>query len=639
MVKLQIQNAHLSFGQRVILDNASIFIDEKTRACLSGANGCGKSTLLKAITGIIPADNIDITLTKGALISYLPQSDIVLKDECIYKIAEEGYERFHIIHDEIKAAEEKLADTKPGDNYTSILNNMALLNEKLEECSYHQRRGRIEHILKGLGFKQSDFTRLSSEFSGGYQMRLALGRILIENPDILLLDEPTNYLDIESITWLKSYLKSFNGGVVLVSHDQDFLDSTIDNVYELFNGKLTKYAGSYTKYLKTRAEEIEALVKAYNQMEKEIEKTEQFIERFRYKATKSKQVQSKLKALDKKERIVIPDHLKKLSFSFNRAPHSGNDIINIEHLHKAYGDNVIYDDFTLYVKKKERIAITGSNGRGKSTLLRMLASLDNDYSGKIEFGSGVKVGYFAQDNAATLNEEYTVLEEIEHNAQTADIPRARNLLGSFLFSDDDVFKKTKVLSGGEKSRLSLLKILLHPVNLLILDEPTSHLDINSKNMLAKALTEYDGTLIFVSHDKHFIKQLATKIVYLAEDGINIFEGDYDYFEFKLNQKENEENNQEKQKVEKKVNLSHVEAKSIRNTIQKKERQAEKLSEDIDKITSVIKDLEYKMGLEENYSFQDKITKIVKQKEIEEEKLLQAEEEWMVLLEELEELKQ
>ena len=483
MKNLQVQELTLAFGEREILKDISFTMNGNTRAALSGANGSGKSTMLKALTGIIPSDSRKLSVTKDSRISYLPQSDIVLPEKSIYETAEEGYDRFQSILDEITFYEEKTQ--QGGDQAISAAEKLSELHETLLDSGYWDRRARIETILLGLGFSQKDFKRQCREFSGGYQMRVALARVLVENPDFLLLDEPTNYLDIEAMTWLEDYLKAFNGGLMVVSHDQEFLDTLVTEVYELFNGRLTRYVGNYTKYTETREKEIEALEKAAKRQQEEMEKTEEFIERFRYKATKAKQVQSRIKMMEKTEIIEIPGHLKKLHFSFPPCPHSGNDVMVVENLSKSYGDTSIYSNFSFLVEKGERLAITGRNGAGKSTLLRILAGVDTEFSGTVKDGAGVKKGYFAQDTENTLNPDNDLVEELETVAVTKDQPRLRSMLGSFLFSDDDVFKKVKVLSGGEKSRLALLKILLHPSNLLLLDEPTNHLDINAKEMLLK----------------------------------------------------------------------------------------------------------------------------------------------------------
>ena len=638
MKNLQVQELTLAFADREILRDVSFNMNEKTRCALAGANGCGKSTLLKALTGEIQSDSKKVSITKGARISYLPQSDIVLGEKSVYDTAEEGYSRFQAVLDEIKDCEERTSNG--GKEAMSAAERLSELHETLVDSGYWDRKSRIETILMGLGFNVSDFTREAREFSGGYQMRIALARILVENPDFLLLDEPTNYLDIEAMTWLLDYLKGFNGGLMIVSHDQEFLDSLVTEVYELFNGRLTRYTGNYTKYTETRTMEIEALEKAKKKQEEDMEKTEEFIERFRYKATKAKQVQSRIKMMEKVETIEVPGHLKKLHFSFPPSPHSGNDVMVVENLNKKYGDNTIYSDFSFLVSKGERLAITGRNGAGKSTLLRILAGVDPDYSGVVKDGAGVIKGYFAQDTEKTLNPDNDLVEELETIADTKDQPRLRNMLGAFLFSDDDVFKKVKVLSGGEKSRLALLKILLHPSNLLLLDEPTNHLDINAKEMLLEAIKNYGGTVIFVSHDKHFIKNLATRILYISQDGPEFFTGGYDYFEYKLEEKEAKwrvERNKAKEKPEVKSVSSYSEMKAKRNRIRALEKELESISKEMDGLNNDISFLKGETEKSEVYSFPDKINAIMKKKEEKERILEEKEELWLLKSEELEAL--
>ena len=638
MKNLQVQELTLAFADREILRDVSFNMNEKTRCALAGANGCGKSTLLKALTGEIQSDSKKVSITKGARISYLPQSDIVLGEKSVYDTAEEGYSRFQAVLDEIKDCEERTGNG--GKEAMSAAERLSELHETLVDSGYWDRKSRIETILMGLGFNVSDFTREAREFSGGYQMRIALARILVENPDFLLLDEPTNYLDIEAMTWLLDYLKGFNGGLMIVSHDQEFLDSLVTEVYELFNGRLTRYIGNYTKYTETRTMEIEALEKAKKKQEEDMEKTEEFIERFRYKATKAKQVQSRIKMMEKVETIEVPGHLKKLHFSFPPSPHSGNDVMVVENLNKKYGDNTIYSDFSFLVSKGERLAITGRNGAGKSTLLRILAGVDPDYSGVVKDGAGVIKGYFAQDTEKTLNPDNDLVEELETIADTKDQPRLRNMLGAFLFSDDDVFKKVKVLSGGEKSRLALLKILLHPSNLLLLDEPTNHLDINAKEMLLEAIKNYGGTVIFVSHDKHFIKNLATRILYISQDGPEFFTGGYDYFEYKLEEKEAKwrvERNKAKEKPEVKPVSSYSEMKAKRNRIRALEKELESISKEMDGLNNDISFLKGETEKSEVYSFPDKINAIMKKKEEKERILEEKEELWLLKSEELEAL--
>lgn len=659
MGTLQVQNIRLAFGDRDLLDGVGFTLSEKSRAALAGGNGTGKSTLLKIVAGLTQPDAGTISMTKGMRVSYLPQSDIVLGDRTVLEEVELGYSRFTEMLERQRELETRLSGISENDRHRALLLELHEVQEQLLDSDYYQRSAVMEQILKGLGFAREDFDRSCGEFSGGWQMRIALAKVLAEAPDIMLLDEPTNYLDIEARIWLKNYLRLYRGGVLIVSHDQYFLDETVSEVYELFNGILTRYAGNYSSYLRQREMEIEALEEAYKRQQTEIERTEQFIERFRYKATKSKQVQSRIKQLEKIEPVVVPSHLKKLSFSFPPAPHSGNDVLLIDHLCKSYGEHQIFSNLSFVVRKGERLAVTGRNGAGKSTLLRMLAGIDRDYQGTVREGAGLKIGYFAQDTEKTLDPKNDVIGEVETVATTADIPRLRNLLGSFLFSDDDVFKQVSVLSGGERSRLALLKILLHPANLLILDEPTNHLDINAKEMLLEALRQYDGTMVFVSHDSYFIERIATRILYLSEDEPEFFEGDYQYFSWKLEQKEQVAALAGKQDKEASASasgnglapspspamrqepLNSAEAKKEANRRRNRKRslqqQADKLLADSEAVEKQMEEIEGLMGLPENYSVATKITALVKRKEE-----LQADhesltEQWFTVTAELEEM--
>ncbi|MGH0054098.1 MAG: ATP-binding cassette domain-containing protein [Sphaerochaetaceae bacterium] len=639
MATLQVQRVHLAFGDRDILRDVSFTLSEQSRSALAGGNGSGKSTLLKVISGQMSADDLQLSTSKNIRVSYLPQSDIVFTGGTVYQEVEKAFSRFMTLSQEQHAIEAKLAQSDASDTTEPLLHRLSEIQEYLLDQGYFSRKQTIEKVLLGLGFTMTDMNRLCSEFSGGWQMRIALAKILLENPTIMLLDEPTNYLDIEAIYWLKNYLKVYEGGLMIVSHDQTFLDETVNEVYELFSGTLKRYSGNYSSYVKQREQEIKQLEAAYKLQQEQLQKTEQFIERFRYKATKSKQVQSRIKMLEKQELVEVPSHLKQLSFSFPPAPHSGKDVISIEHLSKHYGSQWIFKDFSFLANKRERIAVTGKNGAGKSTLLRMLSGQDSDYQGSIRLGSGVRVGYFAQDTEKWLNPKNTVLEEISTVAATNDLPKLRTYLGSFLFSGDDVFKSVSVLSGGERSRLALLKILLHPVNLLILDEPTNHLDINAKEMLLKALKHYDGTMIFVSHDAYFIEHIASKILYLTTDNPpEVFEGDYSYFSYKLEEKEQvEKESASTVQKERTQAYSYKEANRMRNRLGTLQRQSIQLLESYERLEAEITRLEEEMAKEENYSNAETITKLVKQKEMLTKQLHTEEHAWLEMNEEIEQL--
>ena len=631
MKNLQVHGFSLSFGERRILSDISFNLSEKSRVALMGANGCGKSTLLKAISGNMEAESMSIALSKGARISYLPQSDIVPEGKSVYDAAEHGYDRFMPALNALKKLEGMEANLKNAEMIAS-------LHEELAEGGYYDKKSRIEQVLLGLGFEMRDMERPVEDFSGGYQMRIALARVLLEASDFLLLDEPTNYLDIDALTYLEGFIKGYGGGVVLVSHDQDFIDSTCTEIFSLDHGKLKAYKGNYESYIRQIEEEKAEREKSYLRQKEEIERTEAFIERFRYKATKAKQVQSRIKALEKIEEIELDESSKKVSFSFPEAPRSGDDTLIIEHLSKAYGDNVIYDDFSMIINRGERVAITGRNGSGKSTLLRMIAGADKDYDGIIRYGSNVLIGYYAQDSSESINAENTVLEEIESIADTRDIPRVRNMLGAFLFSGDDVKKKCSVLSGGEKSRLALLKILMHPANLLILDEPTNHLDIGTKEILLDAVSRFDGTVIFVSHDKHFISHLATRILYLNGKEREEYIGNWDYFNFKLKEKEARflESGKDREKEEKTVQKSDYENDKARKNRRKKlERELEAIEERIAELEESLKALEEESMRSEVYSNASKITRVMEEKRKKEDEKAQEEERWLLITEELE----
>lgn len=629
MKTLQIQNITLAFGSRNILDNISFTLSTNSRAALCGENGAGKSTLLKIIASEQHQDSGNIAKVKGLRVSYLPQSDIVLKDNTVFEEVEKGYSRYLLLIERQKEIEEILSK---GKNDINLLNELDEIHQTLLDSGYHNRRNQIEIVLQGLGFKINDLDRSCSEFSGGYQMRISLAKLLIEDPDIMLLDEPTNYLDQPASDWLKDYLSRCKNGIMIVSHDRGFLDSTVNEVYELFNSNLTRYSGNYSQYEKTRREEIQALEKQWEKQEADIKKTEQFIERFRYKATKAKQVQSRIKALEKIDPVIVPSHLKTLHFSFPESPHSPNKVVSIENLTKKYGDKIIYENFNLQIIKKDRLSVTGYNGTGKSTLLKIISGIDTSYSGNVILGPGIKIGYYSQDTADSLNLENTVFEEVSQFGIENNI---RNALGSFLFSGDDIYKKINILSGGERSRLALLKILLNPCNLLILDEPTNHLDINAKDMLLEALSNFDGTIILVSHDSYFIDKICTKILYLSDDEPKLFLGDWDYFKWKTDDKERNNETIESTNDNQISNISRKEENKKRNIRRKQEKRLEELQAEITKTQNESVSIQKEMNLPENYSSTEKILKLSEKKEKIEAKISEMETEWIELSELLE----
>jgi len=516
MAFVQFSRVCLAFGDRDILKDVSLNLASGSRAALAGANGAGKSTLMKVIAGKIQADSGERSVQKGCHVSYLPQSGIVHKGKTLREEAETAYENILLLIARTEKLGRELEKTTGDSSHTRMLleEHHRLLNE-VENSGYYRRDAVISQVLLGLGFSESDADRETGEFSGGWQMRIALAKILLENPDIMLLDEPTNYLDIEARTWLESWLESFSGGCLLVSHDRYFLDVTVNEVYEIFQGNLKRYVGNYSAYEKTRSAELETLVKRYELQQEEIEKTESLIRRFRYKATKAAFAQELIKRLEKIERIEIPENLKRINISFPPPPHSPRVVLTLEGLCKSYGHRQVLSWLDLTLDARERLLVAGPNGAGKTTLLKIIAGGDTDYEGLVKYGSGISVGYFSQDAAENISGSETVEQYIEAEAPTYLIPKIRGMLGAFLFRGDDVFKSLSVLSGGEKSRLAMLRMLLKPMNLLILDEPTNHLDLQSKDILLDCLKAFEGTIIFVSHDRGFMEALSTKTLELS----------------------------------------------------------------------------------------------------------------------------
>ena len=539
MAFVQFSKVSLAFGDRDILKNVSVNLQSGTKSALTGANGAGKSTLIKIMAGLIEPDSGERIAQKDSRIAYLPQSGLV-HSGCSLK--EEADKAFQWGYDIQKKADEigELLKSNPSNSDKLAVEHSELI-ARLEESGWYRREMLSESVLLGLGFSRSDFEKRTEEFSGGWQMRIALAKALMCGPDILLLDEPTNYLDIEARNWLEKFLSDFKGGFLLVSHDRYFLDHTVNIVYELFGGDLKRYPGNFTHYEEVRKVELESLIAEYEKQQQEIHHLEEFINRFGYKATKAAQAQERQKMLDKilENKIEIPENLKKIHFAFPEAPHSGQLVLTLENVCKNYdgGPNVI-NSLNLVVEKNERLVVAGRNGAGKSTLLRILAGVDSNYSGTVKYGAGVAVGYFSQDSAEKICGNQTILEYLEEHCPLELIPKMRDMLGAFLFRGDDVFKSINVLSGGEKSRIALLELLLRPVNLLILDEPTNHLDMHSKDVLLDALKDFGGTVIFVSHDRGFIEDLSTKVLELHPGLSREFPGDYKYYMQRLEDEAN-----------------------------------------------------------------------------------------------------
>jgi ATP-binding cassette subfamily F protein 3 len=536
MAFVQFSNLSLAFGERDILKDASLRLAGGSRSCLSGANGSGKTTLMKIIAGVIKPDTGERAVQKGTRVSYLPQSGIVHFGKTLRDEAETAFGFAHNLISKLDETGRLLEKSKSDEASTrALVEEHHLLQEQIENSGYYRREADISMVLSGLGFSLNDINRNTGEFSGGWQMRIALAKVLLEKPDILLLDEPTNYLDIEAREWLENWLSDFTGGYLLVSHDRYFLDVCINEVYEIFQGKVKRYSGNYSTYEKTRNVELESIIKRYAEQQEEIVKTESLIRRFRYKASKAAFAQELIKRLEKMETIEIPESLKKINISLPPTPHSGKIALTLEGIGKCYGQHRVLSGLDLCIEAGERLVVAGLNGAGKTTLLRIIYGEDKNFEGTVKYGTGISAGYFSQDAAEALNSDMQVIEFLEADATTALIPKLRDMLGAFLFRGDDVYKSVSVLSGGEKSRLTLLKMLLKPLNLLILDEPTNHLDLHSKDILLDALCKFNGTVIFVSHDRYFMEALSTKTLELtpgsgsAPSISRLFYGNYSYY--------------------------------------------------------------------------------------------------------------
>ena len=655
MAFVQFSQVSLAFGDRDILKNVTINLQTGSKVALTGANGAGKSTLIKVLAGLVAPDSGNRAVQKDSRIVYLPQSGLTHHGCTLKEEADKAFEYGYEIQKEIDEIGSQL-ESNPSNTDVLVIKQSELI-QKLEDSGWHRREAAAESVLLGLGFSRQDFEKNTEEFSGGWQMRIALAKALMQNPDILLLDEPTNYLDIEARNWLESFLQNYNGGFLLVSHDRYFLDVTINEVYELFNGELKRYAGNFSHYEKVREVELKTLIAEYEQQQQEINKLEDFINRFGYKATKAAQAQEYQKKLDKMVRIEIPESLKKIHFTFPPAPHAGRLVLRLKNICKSYdGKRKVLDNLELTVENGQRVVVSGRNGAGKSTLLRIIAEQDKDFTGEIIPGAGIKIGYFSQDNAETIKGKETILEYLEARAPLELIPKLRDMLGAFLFRGDDVYKSLDVLSGGEKSRIALLLLLLSPVNLLILDEPTNHLDIHSKDVLLQALKDFGGTVIFVSHDRGFIEQLATQVLHLEPGISRYYPGGYQFYMEQLEKLDNGESlpltsaakassatpssgvigssNRTPQRPDSvsDTKLSWEEQKRQEAERRKKEKEISRLENEIQELEDKKKELENKMADPSVYSNGEKAKAV--QREIEEiaEKIEHATEKWMEISE-------
>ncbi|HNW97494.1 MAG TPA: ABC-F family ATP-binding cassette domain-containing protein [Bacteroidales bacterium] len=608
---ISVNNLSVHFTGTNLFDDVSFVIADKDRVGLVGKNGAGKTTLMRIIAGIQEPESGNVIIPSGNTIGFLPQEiTFVNSGKTVIEEAMTAFSEALKLEEKIKKVTSEIASRTDfeSESYYNLLHKLTDANERFQLLGGHNMQGETEKVLLGLGFLHSDFSRSISEFSGGWQMRVELAKILLQKPNFILLDEPTNHLDIESIQWLEDFLINYYGAVMLVSHDRAFLDNITIRTIEISLGKTYDYKASYSVYEKMRTERIEHQTAAYNNQQKQIADNEKFINRFRYQATKARQVQSRIKLLDKIERIEIDEtDNSSIYFRFPPAPHSGKVIIEANHLTKNYGSHNILNDLNFLINKGERLAFVGKNGEGKTTLSRIIVQ-ELDYTGEIKHGHNVKLGYYAQNQSDLLNPDKTVFETIDDAAVGEIRPKIRSILGSFLFDKDDIEKKVKVLSGGEKSRLALAKLILSPVNFLVLDEPTNHLDMRSKDILKQALLKFDGTLLIVSHDRYFLHGLTNRIFEFKNHTIREYLGDiYDFLKSRkiesLQQLEvNKKTTTQKDKKENTVtNKSNYEKrKVIEKELRKIKTLIEKSEEKISQLEQLVKETDEKLINPETY---------------------------------------
>jgi ATP-binding cassette subfamily F protein 3 len=527
---IQLSELTKSFGDRVLFDRVTWQITDGERVGLCGPNGAGKTTLLKMMAGIDEPDEGAILKPSTLTVGYLPQDGLAYSGRTLIDEATSAFGDLLRIKAEMHDVEERLGDASiPQAEHDEMLARYSDLQDTFRHRDGYSIELKTATVLQGLGFTTRDFAKPCEAFSGGWQMRIALAKLLLGQPNLLLLDEPTNHLDLEARNWLEEYLHAYPFAVILVSHDRFFLDAVVTRIADLTLRTLTDYVGNYSDYIVQHEAKIEALRKAKREQDEEIARVKMFIDRFRYQATKASQVQSRIKMLEKVVPIEVPPEHKRIHFNFPASAKSGRTVLELKNVRKAYGDHIIFDRLNLHIERGDRIALTGPNGVGKSTLMRMLSGEEAPDSGELVEGHNLVMQYFAQDEATRMDPAPTVYETLASGSPNDMVPAIRNILGGFLFSGDDVYKKVRVLSGGERTRLAVARMLLRPSNTLLLDEPTNHLDLDSKEVLLDALVDYGGTLIFVSHDRYFVERLATKIIEVGNGTALVYPGTYKEF--------------------------------------------------------------------------------------------------------------
>ena len=530
---LQLSGAGKRFGQKLLFEEANWLITPDERTGLVGGNGTGKSTLLKVIAGVETLDMGGLTRVKGMTLGYLPQDGLALRGKTVFAECLSVFDHLYALEDESIALMETMSTADPkSKEYQVAAERYSDIADSLHVHDIYTLDSQVGAVLGGLGFAKEDWERMTEEFSGGWQMRIALAKLLLQKPSLLLLDEPTNHLDLESRNWLENYLHGYENAFILISHDRYFLDVTVNKTVEIWNKRMHTYHGNYEKYVTQKEERRTQLMNAYKNQKDRVEALEAFINRFRAQATKAKQVQSRIKELEKIERIEVPEEEATIHFTIPQPPASGRTVIEVTGLKKVYptkdgGEKTILEDVSFQIERGDRIALVGANGAGKSTMIRMLSGLEGPTSGEIKLGHNVLADYFAQDQYKVLDGNAKMLDDIAAIAPKVPVVELRSLLGCFMFSGDDVFKQLGVLSGGERNRYAMAKMLVSPANMLLLDEPTNHLDMRAKDVLLDAIRGFSGTVLFVSHDRYFIDGLATRVFEVEDRRVHIYPGNYE----------------------------------------------------------------------------------------------------------------
>jgi len=642
---ISVEQLTVEFGGSPLFDEISFLVNPKDRIALVGKNGAGKTTLLRIFSGKQPPTRGKVIIPKDLTIGYLPQHMIHNEGTTVMQEAEKAFEHITELQAEIERMNVDLAERTDyeSEDYHNLIEKLTHANEHLQIIGNGNFYAEIEKTLLGLGFLRSDFDRQCSEFSGGWRMRIELAKILLQRPEVLLLDEPTNHLDIESIQWLENFLITCGSAILLVSHDRAFIDAVTTRTIEISLGKIYDYNVNYSKYVQLRIERHDQQVRAYENQQKMIAETEEFIARYRYQATKAIQVQSRIKQLDKLERLEVDlEDNSKLSLKFAPAPRSGSIPVEIEHLSKAYGNKLILDNIGMIINRGEKVAFVGKNGEGKSTLVKCIMN-EIEYSGTLKLGHNVKIGYFAQNQASLLDENRSVFETIDYVAVGDIRTKIRDILGAFMFGGEASDKKVKVLSGGERSRLAMIRLLLEPVNLLILDEPTNHLDMRSKDVLKEAIKAFDGTVIVVSHDREFLDGLVTKVYEFGNKKVREHLGGiYEFLQYKkmdtLRELEVSATLKSANEVVEKPVSENKMSYEARKEHNRKIRKAEKAVEEIEKVVSAceaeIAHMDKLLELPENASDNEFIQRYQKKQRELEQKIY----EWEILSEEADTLK-